>query len=242
MALGYRFATDADFEHALDGFLAGSQHEGLHDNPSLHSAPGGWFSVEVIAHAITAVSMRKAGKVEYVMQLQPLYVEPARLHSCVGAIVNVDDAHWVCLKAVSGDVWLLDSQQKPKQLTEAEYHAFLRLRKAAYPIYWAEDMGTSGASLGTSAHSGETVESPLLPLASQDVIIDSPATLESYNPASIFAGESNVPSLMIAETFGAGEAMELIQDHHMQRGLELEAMALDARSEYESALAERGGH
>ena len=55
----------------------------------------------MIGQAISSVSMRKAGKVEYVLQLRPLYVEPARIHHCVGAIVNIDDQHWVALKAVS---------------------------------------------------------------------------------------------------------------------------------------------
>ena len=45
-----------------------------------------------------------------------------------------------------------------------------------------------------------------------------------------------------ADQSEADDAMEIIQGNHMQRGLELEALALEARQEYERALAERGGN
>jgi hypothetical protein len=45
-----------------------------------------------------------------------------------------------------------------------------------------------------------------------------------------------------ADRSEADDAMEIIQGNHMQRGLELEALALEARQEYERALAERGGN
>ncbi len=46
---------------------------------------------------------------------------------------------------------------------------------------------------------------------------------------------------MIAETFGADEAMDVIRNNRMERGLELEALAREAQEEYDSALADRGG-
>ena len=165
MALGYRYADDADFEHSLQIFLASSQQEGLHDSPALHSRPGGWYSSEVIAQAISAISMRKAGKVEYDLKLQPLYVDPVLIHRCVGALVNLDDEHWVALKAISGKIWLLDSlKKKPRLLQEGEYLAYVNKRRAAYPIYWAEDMGLPGESISGSP--GENA-GPALPLLTQ---------------------------------------------------------------------------
>ena len=45
-----------------------------------------------------------------------------------------------------------------------------------------------------------------------------------------------------ADQSEADDAMEIIQGNHMQRGLELEALALEARQEYERALAQLGGN
>ena len=56
------------------------------------------------------------------------------------------------------------------------------------------------------------------------------------------AWQTNVPVLMIAETHGAEEAIQIIQSNHMERGLELEQLALEARAEFQRALMERGGH
>jgi len=254
-----------------ESYLTGSQHEGLHDSPTLYSAPGGWYSAEVrgsevcllrfynvdtsvsvaylydaevIAHAVTAVSLKRRGRVEYVMQLQPLHVNPCQIHSSLGAIVNLDNKHWVALKVLSGTIWLLDSTQMPKPLSDGEYEAFVRKRRAAFPIVWADDMGAE--ETGTSAPSQEAAtESPLLPLAQEEVWGD-PMKVDRAAAVAVGAsrasGETNVPSLMVAEAFGADEGMDIIQMNHMERGLELEALALEARSEYESALAERGGH
>ena len=120
MALGHRFATDADFEHAFEDYMASSQREGLHETESEHRKKGGWYSSEVIGNAITTVSMRNSGKVQYVMQLRPLYEKPLYIHSCVGAIVNIDNMHWVALKVVSGEIWLLDSESRPSKISEQE--------------------------------------------------------------------------------------------------------------------------
>ena len=122
-----------------------------------HAKKTGWFSSEVLATAVTTTSMRTVGKVEYVMRLQPLYVSPSDIHSCTGAVVNIDNKHWVALKAVSGEVWFFDSQLRgPSKMTQAEYMKFVEKRRAAYPIFWAEDMTVS-----SSASRGD---SPALPL------------------------------------------------------------------------------
>ncbi len=114
-----------------------------------------------------------------------------------------------------------------------QYKGFIKQHKAAYPIRHADDMRTS-----PSAGSAADGCSPLLPLvgqASRDTFVDSLETVESTPPppGSERACESNVPSLMIAETVGADEAMDVIQNNH--------ALAREAKEEYESALADRGG-
>ncbi len=63
---------------------------------------------------------------------------------------------------------------------------------------------------------------------------------ESPSPS----GETNVPTLMVAESptpSGAEDAMQMMQNIHMERGYQLEDQALEARREYEEKLAERGG-
>ena len=159
--LGRPFSTDDDMEHAVDQLISTASHEGLNERRTFHARKGGWYSSEAIATAITCVSMRKQGKVEYVMSLEPLHKSPAMIHSCVGAIVNVDNIHWVALKSIAGKIWLLDSQKNPRQLSEDEYKEFARTRKGAYPIHWAVDMSKPiSDSQASSSH-----ESPVLPLS-----------------------------------------------------------------------------
>ena len=45
--------------------------------------------------------------------------------------------------------------------------------------------------------------------------------------------QSAVPALAVAEQFGADDALYLIWEAHMQRGLELEEQALEARRSFE---------
>ena len=196
----------------------------------------------MIAHAINTTAMSRHGKIVYVMELKPLHAEPEKLHAAIGALVNLGNRHWAALRSVAGQIWYLDSlEQHPSKMTFDQYRIFVNRHKGAFPIRSADNMRIETQPSASSA----TGDSPLLPLASQasqEVFADSPATLDNSGAVPMFAEETNVPSLMVAETFGAEEAMKMIQNSHMERGLELEAMALDARSDYESALAERGGH
>jgi hypothetical protein len=226
---------------ALEDYLISARREGLLEPRSENYKPGGWFSSEVIAHALNTTAMNKHGKILYVLELKTLYLEPTKIHGVIGALVNLGNTHWAALRSVAGQIWYLDSlEQNPSQMSFDQYCIFINKHKAAFPIRHADDMRVEAQPSAGSAASAP----PLLPLASQasrDAFADSPTTLGSPPPAPCPAAESTVPSLMIAETFGADVAMGMIQSSHMQRGLELEAMALEARSEYESALVERGG-
>ncbi len=235
------FCTDEEMQYALEDYLVSARREGLYEPRSENWKPGGWFSSEVIAHALNTTSMSKNGKILYVLELKALYTEPEKIHNVIGALVNLASNHWIALRSVAGQIWCLDSlEESPTKMSFEQYKGFINQHKAAYPIKHADDMRAS-PSAGSAADG-----SPLLPLVSQasrDTFADSLETVESTPPppASEPARESNVPSLMVAESFGAEDAMQMIQSNHMERGLELEALALEARSEYESALAERGG-
>ena len=73
------------------------------------------------------------------MSLEPLYVDSMALRSAVGAIVNVRNRHWVALRFIDEQVWLLDSQNAaPVPLSWAMYESFIRQHRAAYRINVAE--------------------------------------------------------------------------------------------------------
>ena len=82
---------------------------------------------------------------------------PIRLHR----IVNIDNAHWVALRSVAGKIWLLDSRDRrgARQMDDKDYEEYVKKRKGAYPILFAEDMSkTVGDSQASSSN-----ESPVLP-------------------------------------------------------------------------------
>ena len=138
--------------------------------------------------------MRKCGKVEYVLKLQPLYVEPALIHHCVGVVVNLGNEHWVALKAISGKILLFDSlKNKPKLLQEAEYLVYVSKRRAAYPIAWAVAIGVTGEAVSSSPAENA---GPVMPLAVQAAMpcssmeVEMPPQADDGMEASEFAGDA----------------------------------------------------
>ena len=76
-------------------------------------------------------------------------------------LVNIENVHWVALRSVAGKIWLLDSSDRrgARQMSEKDYSEYVKRRKGAYPILFAEDMSkTIGDSQASSSH-----ESPVLP-------------------------------------------------------------------------------
>ena len=54
-----------------------------------------------------------------------------------GVLVNKvtdEDDHWVCMKVVNEQIWLLDSALAPKCVTYDEYVNFLTVHRKAYVI------------------------------------------------------------------------------------------------------------
>jgi len=316
-------------EFAVEQVLQTAEQEGSREIRADHARADGWYSSEAIAAALTTTSMKKFGRVQYTMSLKPLYKHPEEIHNAVAAVVNVDDRHWVAVRAQAGEIWLLDSQERrPIRMTQEAYQKFVSKRRAAYPIHWATDMSQlpSSAAASSSASSSQT---PVLPLESQSdtmlseqtppdaetpmdiemvytdtgaenvnmaseqtppdaerpVDIDivpaedveagvetgvesvtmvseqappnagAPADIEIVSSEDIDAGvgevvpappaplgQTRIPVLMVAEQISPDDAQDMIFSAHLQRGYELEALALEARSEYMAALEERGGH
>ena len=169
-----------------------------------------------MAHAINTTSMRKAGRIEYVLELKSLYLQPEIIHMCVGAIVNLRSEHWVALRSVAGQIWFLDSvAPSPRPLSHEDYLAYVNKHKGAYPIKFAENIGsalTSRSSLDDSPGG-----SPVLPVAaSQDTraedsamstaadepMPDAATSATTQGPSGPPVGDTSVPALMVAECHG----------------------------------------
>ena len=135
-AVGRAWHTMEDMQFACDDYLSSSRMEGLVEVRAEHARPSGWYSSEVMSKAVDTTSMRHAGRVEYKISLEPLHVNPSTLRDCVGAVVNIRNRHWVALRYDAGVTWLLDSQEHgPQVLSEAEYKAFIRKYKNAFPLF-----------------------------------------------------------------------------------------------------------
>ena len=155
--------TDDDMEFALEDYLKSSRHEHLFEQRAEHIGPSGWYSSEVMAHAINTTAMRKKGKIEWVLELKPLHKHPELIHTSLGAVCNISNNHWVALKCVAGQIWLLDSLRMPAPLTQNEYVAFINKRKASYPIRLADCMKMQETQ-PMSQSSSSSACSPLLPM------------------------------------------------------------------------------
>ena len=128
---------------AVKEYLERATQEGSPEPRSLHVAPGGWYSSEVLVQAITSTSMNRVGKVEYCLSLASLRENPGllRTEGIVGAIMNINNKHWVALRCVSGQIWYLDSQlERPRKLSEKDYVKRVRKSKGTYCIELAKDM------------------------------------------------------------------------------------------------------
>ncbi len=85
-----------------------------------------------MAHAFNTTSMRNAGRIEFVLELKSLYLQPEIIHTCIGAIVNLRSEHWVALRSVAGQIWFLDSlERSPIKLSHEDYVAYVNKHKAA---------------------------------------------------------------------------------------------------------------
>ena len=186
-AVGRSWQTVEDMRLACDDYLASSRREGMPEIRTEHAKPSGWYSIEVMCHAMNATSMRVAGKVEFTLSLEPLHVNPSALRTSVGAVVNIQGRHWVALRKVAEQVWLLDSQEpQPVPLTDAAYKAFVFRHRGAFSVFCAEDMAGHCARAprrklsNMTATQGTTASEDLPARMATDV----PISLPSASPAN----------------------------------------------------------
>ena len=92
-------------------------------------AHNGWYADVVLAQALRRTF-------EYSLTMTTLRVNALTLEApnVVGAIANQDNVHWVALKKVDGDIWLLDSRYSPRRLGWDEYLAFITRYPNTFPI------------------------------------------------------------------------------------------------------------
>ena len=150
-AMGGAVHSTSDMARACNEYLRASRQEGNPEFRCNHENAAGWYSSEVMAQAVTTTAMRRAGRVEHVLLVEPLQHRPEALVTAVGAVVNVNNAHWVALRYIGGHVWLLDSQQEPLQVTWEQYESFIGDYPHAYRIERARDMRLDAPALDARA-------------------------------------------------------------------------------------------
>ena len=135
-AVGFKWQSISDMQHACDAYVKMRREEGENELHSDHARTSGWYSIEVMCHAMRLTSMRNVGKIEYELSLNPLHRDPEALRNASGAVVNLNGMHWVALRCAEGDVWLLDSQEPhPTRMTNAAYHSYVHRHRNAFAIF-----------------------------------------------------------------------------------------------------------
>ena len=101
-----------------------------------HIKPSGWYSIEVMATAVLGIQVEF--RFPYILDLEPLHVTPEKLFDdqTVGALVNIEQSHWVAIKYHGGIIWLLDSAKVPiaRQMSYVEYKSYIQKYRDAYFI------------------------------------------------------------------------------------------------------------
>jgi hypothetical protein len=125
-ALGMAFLTSEDMVAAFRVFIEESHMEGCPENPSIHIHETGWYSEAVMAQAL-----RVKHNLFRLDLDKPIQDDEDSLHrifadSVLGVIVNIDNVHWVAIRVVADQLWLLDSEGRPQQMSFAEYRRFLQ--------------------------------------------------------------------------------------------------------------------
>ena len=144
-AIGEPLHDANDMAHACDVYVRETLHEGFVESRALHERVGGWYSSEVMAKAVTTTCMRKRGRVQHIMKLEPLHANPGALRACLGAVVNLENIHWVALRWHGDRVWLLDSQApSPILLSWDQYLGYISCHRDAYRIEIAPEAATAG--------------------------------------------------------------------------------------------------
>ena len=143
-AIGQPLHRREDMQQACDEYILRAHQEGLPEVRAMHERFSGWYSSEVMALAVTQTPLVRLGRVQHIMQLEPLFVNPVAIQSSIGAVVNIGNIHWVALRWVHGSVWLLDSlEQRPVPKKWCEYLAFIDKHRDAYRVEVAPDIAAA---------------------------------------------------------------------------------------------------
>ena len=95
-----------------------------------HESPTGWYSLPVMTQAL-----RGTFKYELSPALQLRHnAGDLFAPTTVGAVMNIDNQHWVALKSVEGQIWYLDSQSDPWPLTYDEYLVKINAHEHTYSV------------------------------------------------------------------------------------------------------------
>ena len=135
-ALGQRLFCPEDFTQAVDTLEEEAAVPDAHYVAAVpfdrdaHIGPRGWYSDEAIG-----MVLRQSAR--YQMLLAPLAGDNLDILAAAdipGAIVNMNNTHWVALRFVNNAFWLLDSLREPKAMSRRDVGRFLVRYPRAYPI------------------------------------------------------------------------------------------------------------
>ena len=132
---GEHIFTPDDLEEACDVVIWESlipdDNGVLHpEERSDHVAGTGWYSDQVLAKALQSTHT-------WQLSLTPLHTNVNQMEdvNVIGAIVNQRNEHWVALKRVGDQMWLLNSLESPRVLPYDEYVSFVTKWPSSYPIF-----------------------------------------------------------------------------------------------------------
>ena len=119
---------------AAHAYIEQAAHEHLQEVATEHLTVSGDYSEAVLTFVLQYHhNMYSLGVNSPVLPTLP---ECMRIFSedVAAVIVNMDNRHWVALKVVNHEIWILDSTRKPEVLSQDSYQAFLLDYPTAYPL------------------------------------------------------------------------------------------------------------
>ena len=125
--------TEEDMKNALLTFLFEQKMEQSGEVANSHMSDDGWYS-----EAILTMALRKKDNL-YMMDVdRPL--TPDKLEErisksgFVGIVVNIDNIHWVAIRVVENEFWLLDSLKTPQNITPEMVKEYITENKNAFIV------------------------------------------------------------------------------------------------------------
>ena len=145
-AIGAGFFNESDMSNACTDFLREATREGLHEKRKDHEIPRtGWYSEALMAYVINwKIAQNAWGNMIGGQMLLDLnnpilpHVDASLQNvydpNVYGIIVNKNNTHWITIRHVDNEIWLLDSLQEPKKLSWPEYTNYITCYPHAYPL------------------------------------------------------------------------------------------------------------